>query len=98
PSRGRNCSRPSASIRPPSLTFASQNLGTTSAAQAVTLTNSGPGTLGITSIAASGDYAQTNNCGTSLAVNASCTINVTFTPTVAGTRTGTLTVTDNASN
>ena len=98
PNCGSTGTGPSASLSPTSLTFASQNLGTTSAAQAVTLTNSGPGTLSITSIAASGDYAQTNNCGTSLAVNASCTINVTFTPTVAGTRTGTLTVTDNASN
>src|SRR6267143_2056217 len=89
---------PSASVSPTTLTFGNQNVGTTSAAQAVTLTNSGPGSLSITSIAASGDFAQTNNCGSSLAANGTCTINVTFTPTAAGMRTGTLTVTDNASN
>jgi len=98
PNCGSTGTGPSASLSPTSLTFASQNVGTTGAAQAVTLTNSGPGALSITSIATSGDYAQTNNCGTSLAVNGTCTINVTFTPTVSGTRTGTLTVTDNATN
>ena len=44
-----------------------------------------------------GDFAQTNNC-TSIAVNASCTVNVTFHPTAGGARTGTLTVTSNANN
>jgi hypothetical protein len=43
-----------------------------------------------------GDFAQTNNCGTSLAVNANCTINVTFTPGAVGSRSGTLAVTDSA--
>ncbi len=49
----------------------------------------------ITSIAASGDFAQTNDCPLdpeSLAVGAACTINVTFTPTEPGLRTGELTV------
>jgi hypothetical protein len=42
------------------------------------------------------DFAQTNNCGSVLAAAASCTINVTFTPTATGTRTGALWITDNA--
>src|SRR5207253_3020646 len=46
----------------------------------------------------SGDFAQTNNCGTTVAAGANCTINVTFTPTATGTRSGALTVTDNATN
>src|SRR5438552_3256776 len=54
-------------------------VGTTSAAQPVTLTNSGGAALSISSIAVtgtnSGDFAQTNNCGTSLAASSSCTIN-----------------------
>jgi hypothetical protein len=87
---------PTASLSPTSLTFASRNVGTTSAAQTITLSNGGTAALAITSIAATGDYAQTNTCGTSLAASANCTISVTFTPTAAGTRTGTLTVTDNA--
>src|SRR5207249_2893031 len=75
--------------------------GTTSAPQAVTLSNSGSAALSISSIAItgadSGDFAQTNNCGSSLGSGTKCTINVTFTPSATGTRTGTLTVTDNAS-
>ena len=86
---------PTASITPLSLTFASQNLLTTSSAQTVKLTNTGAGALSITSIVASGDYAQTNNCGTSLAAAASCTVNVTFSPSWTGTRAGYITFTDN---
>ena len=93
---------PAASLSPTSLTFASQTVGTTSAAQAVTLSNSGSAALSITGIALtgtnSGDFGQTNNCGSSLAAGSSCAINVTFTPTATGTRSATLAVTDNASN
>src|SRR5262249_15854590 len=46
----------------------------------------------------SADFAQTNNCPASLAVNASCTINVTFTPSATGSRTAAVTLTDNAAN
>ena len=91
-------SAPAATLSPTSLTFASQNVGSTSAPQTITLTNGGTAALAITSIAASGDYAQTNTCGTSVAAGANCTISVTFTPTAAGTRTGTVTVTDNAAS
>ena len=42
------------------------------------------------------DFAQTNNCGTSLAGNSSCTINVTFTPSIYGAESATLSVTDSA--
>jgi hypothetical protein len=89
-------SAPAAALSPTSLTFTSQAQGTTSASQAITLTNSGNAALSISAIAASGDFAQSNNCGTSLAAGAHCAINVTFTPTAGGTRTGTLSVTDNA--
>ena len=78
------------------LTFGNQQINTTSAAQTVTLTNTGTATLNITGIVASGDYAQTNTCGTSVAAAANCTISVTFTPTATGTRTGAITITDNA--
>jgi hypothetical protein len=87
-----------ASPSPTGLTFASQNTGTTSAPQTITLTNTGNGTLSITSIVPSGDFAQSNNCGASLLAGASCTINVTFTPTATGARSGAITFTDNAPN
>ncbi len=86
---------PVVSLSPSSLNFGNQNVGT-STTQVETLTNTGTGALSITSIAATGDYTQTNNCGTSLAAGASCTTNVTFTPSAGGARAGTLTYTDSA--
>jgi hypothetical protein len=87
-----------ATLSPASLTYATQVINTSSAAQPATLTNTGNIAISITSIATTGPFSQTNNCGTTLAGNATCTINVVFTPTKAGTQTGTLTVTDNAPN
>ena len=94
---GTSSSNPGASLSPTSLTFGSQTVGTTSAAQTVTVSNTGSATLTITSIVASGDFAETDNCGSSLVASGNCTISVTFTPTASGTRTGSLSVTDNAS-
>jgi hypothetical protein len=88
---------PVVSLSPTSLTFPAQLLGTSSSAQSVTLSNTGSATLGITSIAVSGDFSQTNTCGSSVAASASCTLSVTFTPTASGSRSGSLTITDNAS-
>jgi hypothetical protein len=79
-----------------SLVFGNQPLGTTSATQSITLSSTGETALNITSIAASGDFAETNTCGATVASGASCTITVTFTPTANGTRTGPITITDNA--
>jgi hypothetical protein len=87
----------SATLSPSSLTFPSENTGATSAAQSVTLTNTGTAAVTITSIAASANFAETNTCGTSVAVGATCSVSVTFTPTATGALTGTLTVADNAS-
>ena len=81
-----------------SLTFGVQLIHTRSAAQAATLTNTGTTTLNISSITASGDFLQKNNCGTSVPAGASCTIKVTFRPNAKGVRTGTVTITDDAAN
>ena len=97
---GTGAASPAASLSPSSLPFASQGLGTTSSAQVVTLTNSGGTTLSITGIALTGanagDFAQTNTCGNSVAAGAKCTISATFTPSATGTRSGTLSISDNA--
>jgi len=82
------------SISPTILSFGSQSVGSTSPAVAVTLTNLGSAALSIASITATGDYAATITCGSSLAAGMSCTISVTFTPTSAGTRNGGLTFSD----
>jgi hypothetical protein len=71
-------------------------VGTSSAIQTLTLNNTGNALLSITSIVASGDYRQTNTCGSFVAAGGNCTISVTFTPTAAGTRNGAIAVTDNA--
>jgi hypothetical protein len=89
--------RPSARLSVTSLTFAAQGVGTTSAAQPVSLSNSGNAALSIASISTNGDFGQTNNCGATLAAGGNCTINVTFTPTAGGERVGTLGVSSNAS-
>jgi hypothetical protein len=83
---------------PSSLTCASTTVGATSGAQSVTVTNSGSAAATVSGVAVTGDFAQTNNCGTSIAAGASCSVSVTFKPTTAGTRTGTLTVTSSATN
>ena len=75
-----------------------QNVGTTSAAVTVTLTNTGSAPLQITGSATAGDFSQTNTCAASVAVGAKCSISVTFTPTAAGNRYGLLTLTDNAAD
>jgi len=87
---------PVANLNPNQLTFASQTVGTTSAAQDVTFTNTGSGPLNIASIAASGDFGETNTCNTSLAAGGSCQISVTFAPKAAGSLVGAVTITDNA--
>ncbi|UWP79465.1 choice-of-anchor D domain-containing protein [Dactylosporangium fulvum] len=97
PSGGGNPNAPTLNAVPGSLTFASQALNTTSSSQAVTVTNAGTAAATVSGVSVSGDYSQTNNCG-SIAVGASCVVNVSFRPTAAGARTGTLTITSNASN
>ncbi|MFL5658953.1 MAG: N,N-dimethylformamidase beta subunit family domain-containing protein [Ktedonobacteraceae bacterium] len=98
---GTSAPAPAVSLSPSSLSFGNQNVNTTSAAQTVTLTNSGNAALTISSIGLSGtnsgDFAQTNNCPSTLAAGASCTINVTFTPTATGARSASVSITDNAS-
>jgi hypothetical protein len=86
---------PLAAVSPGSLTFGTQNVGTTSASQPVTLNNTGTAALTITGIATSANFGQFNNCRSSVAASGSCTINVTFSPSATGPLTGTLTITDN---
>ncbi|MES2390706.1 MAG: Ig-like domain repeat protein [Acidobacteriota bacterium] len=87
---------PAASLAPASLTF-NTPVGSTSALQDVVLTNTGGGSLTISSIVASGTgFTQVNGCPATLAAGAKCTIRVSFTPTSGGQATGAVTITDNA--
>jgi hypothetical protein len=91
---------PVVTLSPTSLAFANQPINTTSAAQPITLSNTGNATLAIASVSITGtnagDFAQTKTCGTTLAAGANCTISVTFKPTSATARSASVSVTDNA--
>ncbi|MBZ5623673.1 MAG: choice-of-anchor D domain-containing protein, partial [Acidobacteriia bacterium] len=92
---------PAPSLSTTSLDFGARNVGAAGAAQTVQLTNTGAGVLSLLAITAgglnSGDFAETDNCGTSLAAGARCTIQVTFTPAAPGMRTASLFIAGNIS-
>ena len=84
-----------------SLTFGAQSVGTTSAAQTITVSNPGTAALGfngsiIATGANAGDFNVANNCPPSLGAGGSCGITVTFKPTAAGNRTAAISIADNA--
>ncbi len=91
---------PAVTFTPASLTFADQAIGTTSAPQSVTVTNTGDAPLFINGVSISEaglDFNTDEACaGLTLAPGTSCSMSVTFHPTASGTRTATLNVTDNA--
>jgi hypothetical protein len=78
------------------LSFPLQLIGTNSTAQKVTLSNNGDLPLAISSVAASPSFIEQNTCGTSLFIDASCTLNIKFQPQKKGLLSGAVTITDNA--
>jgi hypothetical protein len=97
---------PVVSLSPTSVVFGNQALGSTSASQTVTLQNTGLATLNIQAVALAGadpgDFAITNGStctnGASLTANSSCIIQLTFTPTSLGSRSASVSITDNAAD
>jgi hypothetical protein len=81
-------------LAPTSLTFAAQQVGTTSTAQQVTLGNNGDQPLTSIVAGATGDFVAVNNCGATLQGKSTCSISVTYAPIVTGPASGTLTVTE----
>jgi hypothetical protein len=79
-------------VSPTALNFGSVATGSKSSVQTVTVSNPTGSAASVSSIAATGDFSQTNTCGSSIAAGGSCTVSVTFAPTATGSRTGTLTV------
>jgi hypothetical protein len=92
---------PQLTIRPASIAFGNQSLGTASQAQVVTLTNTGTATLNFTRIGLSGtntaDFSL-NTCPAVLAPGASCSLSVTFIPRAVGARVASIALTDNLPN
>ena len=88
---------PAMQLSPSGLAFNTQVTSTTSNSQFVQLSNSSGSTVTGISFAPSGDFAiSSNSCGTTLNAGTGCSFSVTFTPTVAGARTGSITITDSA--
>jgi hypothetical protein len=91
-----------AGLSSPSLAFTAQNVGTTSAAQTVIVTNTGSSNLSISAVAIGGanaaDFAtHGDNCtGVTVMPTSQCTVSVTFAPSAAGSRSAALNFTDNA--
>lgn len=87
---------PVMTVSPTSLSFGSENLGAGSSPQQLTVTNTGNGSLKMLGVAAAGDFSETDNCTSSspLPVSGTCTIDVSFMPTGAGARTGSITITN----
>jgi hypothetical protein len=81
---------------PSSVSFGSQTVGSTSAAQSVTVSNPGSAAVSMASVGVTGPFSETNNCGTSLAAGASCAVSVKFAPTASGSASGTLSVNSSA--
>ena len=94
PLTGRGSTPATDAVAPLSLTFAPQIVATNSAAQSVTLTNDGDAALTLIRAQTTGDFSATNNCGASLAGHSSCAFSVVFHPTLVGSETGSLTITD----
>lgn len=82
---------------PATLAFNDTYVSATSPAQTVTVTNISDASLEITQVSTSGDFGETNDCGT-LAAGAGCTVSVTFTPAAEGMLAGTLTISYNGPN
>jgi Abnormal spindle-like microcephaly-assoc'd, ASPM-SPD-2-Hydin/FG-GAP-like repeat len=80
------------------LTFKKQAIGTKSAAQKVTLTNTGKTPLTISAMKVAGQFGMSSTCGKGVAAGKSCTISVTFSPQSQGAKSGAVTINDSASS
>jgi hypothetical protein len=88
--------RAAVALRPAQLNFPTLLVGASSTPQSVTVYNPGIFPLRVQSISMTGDFSQTNTCGSSVAGGTNCLVNVTFTPTSGGPRTGAAAISDNA--
>lgn len=86
-------------LAPAGMNFGNQQVGTSSLRKLITLTNKGSVAVNITGIVVTGvnatDFVEVTNCGAIVAVGASCSIGVTFTPSATGSRSAAVSVSDN---
>jgi hypothetical protein len=96
PGSGSSGGSSSLSASPSSLSFGSETVGSTTAAQTVTVSNSGTVAASVSSVSVSGSFSQTNTCGSSIAAGGSCTVSVKYAPTASGAASGSLSVASSA--
>lgn len=89
----------SIALSPTALNFGSEPVGQSTAPQPVTVSNVSTASVDLTGFGIGGtpaDYTiSANTCGSSLAGGTNCSLNVSFNPTVKGTRKGKLNVANN---
>ena len=86
-----------ASLSSATAAFGSTVVGLTST-RVLTVSNTGTSNLVISNVSATGSFHATNCTNPTIVPQGSCTLSITFSPTAAGSATGTLTITDNATN
>ena len=93
---------PVAAVSPALLTFGSVNTGTTTASQAITISNTGNATLTVSTVAVTGadagSFTVTPNTCAPISVVGTCVVNVKFAPTSSGNKAAAITVTHNSNN
>jgi HYDIN/CFA65/VesB family protein/ASPM-SPD-2-Hydin domain-containing protein/centrosomal CEP192-like protein len=95
PLTGTGLAAGSVTLLPANLSFGTQQVGTTSAAQTLSVQNVGGSPVSISSIVVGAPFAKVSNtCGSTLAAATACAVTVDFAPTAAGAATGSLTVSD----
>lgn len=85
-------------LSPSSIVFAAQQAGTTSGVHKVTVTNNSRSAVSVSSVVASGDFKESDNCTPSIMVGSPCIISVQFAPTRGGSVSGSIILTDGATN
>ncbi|HLH04740.1 MAG TPA: choice-of-anchor D domain-containing protein [Bryobacteraceae bacterium] len=89
PSSGSPTGTPQVTLSTNSLNFGAQAIGSKTAPQVVTVSNTGTAPLHVSGVTLQGanptDFGVTHNCG-SVPANGSCTVSVTFTASNSGTR------------
>jgi FG-GAP-like repeat/Abnormal spindle-like microcephaly-assoc'd, ASPM-SPD-2-Hydin len=102
PLTGSGVNGPYLNVAPAAVSFGTVNVGNSSAPITLQVSNVGNADATISGITISGmngsDFSQSTSCGAALTVAATCTISVTFKPTAIGSRSATLSITDNAPN
>jgi hypothetical protein len=91
---GNGQTGPTDALSASALTFAAQPIGTTSAAQQVTVSNSGDSALTNIKVQVTGDFAVTNLCGIALPGHSACALVVVYSPKAVGAERGQMTIQD----